>query len=190
MNLSDLIAYIALFVSIYGAILSTYTAINEFFRLSLSVLDLNKTFITLTKSDEYLNEYSEFMYVYKPNLFTLIIPVRIINKSKNPTTINEIILNNKYILNSSSCTDDFIPTKFSRHGNSLCAYSSVNFDYPILKPLHEMKPLDIFEGYLIFNNIEDLPSKFDIKVKAVQKSKTFHLHFSIAKDCRNEIIQE
>ena len=39
MNLSDLLSYTALIVAIYGAILSTYIAITEFFRLKLSYLD-------------------------------------------------------------------------------------------------------------------------------------------------------
>lgn len=190
MTLSDLIAYTALFVSVYGAILSTYTAITEFFRLKLSILDLNKTSITLTKSDEYLNDHGEFMYFYKPDRFTIILPVRIVNKSKNPTTINEIILNNKYILNSSSCIDSFVPTKFSNHNNHLCAYSSNSLDYPIIKPLHEIAPLDTLEGFLIFNDVKELPSKFNIKVNAVQKSKTFHFHFAITNDYRNEIISD
>lgn len=123
-------------------------------------------------------------------MYTIIIPVRIINKSKNPTTINEITLNNTYVLNSSSDFDNFIPTAFSSNGNHIVAYDSKLFDYPLIKPLCELKSLDTLEGYLIFNNVRQIPSHFDIKVNAVQKSKTFHLHFTIANDYRNEQIQE
>ncbi len=49
MNLSDLLSYTALIVSIYGAILSTYIAITEFFRLKISIFSPNKSYITLSK---------------------------------------------------------------------------------------------------------------------------------------------
>lgn len=39
MNLTDAIAFFAFVVALYGAILSTYTAVNEFFRLKLSVFN-------------------------------------------------------------------------------------------------------------------------------------------------------
>lgn len=39
MSATDIIALLALIVATYGAILSTYTAINEFFRLKLTYLN-------------------------------------------------------------------------------------------------------------------------------------------------------
>ncbi len=67
MNITDIIALLALFVALYSAVLSTYTAINEFFRLKLSILNRDKTFFTFTKSDTYLNEYGEYLGIYKKN---------------------------------------------------------------------------------------------------------------------------
>lgn len=190
MTLTDLIAFFALFVALYGAILSTYTAINEFFRLKLSIFDTSKIYITLTKSDEYLGEYGERFNAYYENLYTVIIPIRIINKSKNSTTINEFVLNNTYKINSSTSFDNHIPTSFTRKDNLIIASNWKLFDYPIIKPLFELKPLTTIEGYLIFTNINKIPSCFNVTVRAVQKSKTFHLDFSIANDYRNEQIQE
>lgn len=188
MDISDIIALFAFFIALYGAALSTYTAINEFFRLNFSVFDLSKTCITLTKTNEYYGEYGELVNTYCKDLYTVIIPVRIINKSKNLTTINEITLNNTYKLNSSSNLDNFIPTQFSCKGNTIIAYNSKLFDYPLIKPLYELRPLSTLEGYLVFNNVKETPSYFDITVDTVQKSKTFHLHFNIANDYRNEQI--
>lgn len=190
MSITDVIALLAFIVALYSAILSTYTAINEFFRLKLSILDLSQISITLTKNNYYINEYGEHRNTYFKDLYTIIIPIRIVNKSKNSTTINEIILNNKYVLNSSSNFDSCIPTSFKNKGNIIIASSSNNFKYQLIKPLFELKPLASYESYLIFNNVKEVPSKFNIKVNAVQKSKTFHLHFKIANDYRNEIKQE
>ena len=186
MSTTDFIALLAFFISLYGAILSTYTAINEFFRLELSIINQDKSFITFTKSDKYLDECGEYLSIYKKNFYTIGILVRIVNKSKNPTTINEIVLNDKYKLNSSSSIDDIIPTQFEAIDNSFIEHASKNFDYPIIKPLYEVKPLDTVEGYLIFNDIEEIPSQFNFKINTVQKSKTFHLNLVIPNDYRNE----
>ena len=83
MSTTDFIALLAFFISLYGAILSTYTAINEFFRLKLSIINQDKSFITFTKSDKYLDEYGEYLGIYKKNFYTIGILVRIVNKSKN-----------------------------------------------------------------------------------------------------------
>ncbi len=112
------------------------------------------------------------------------------NKSKNPTTINEITLNNKYVLNSSSNTFPYIPTNFKHYKKCLVSSDSISLNYPILKPLLELNALDTYEGFLIFNNVEELPSYFDIKINTVQKSKTFHLNLSISNDYRNAIEPE
>lgn len=186
MNLSDFIALLAFIVALYGAILSTYTAINELFRLKISIFDLNKTCITLSKCNQSYGEYGELVHIYHKDLYTLIIPVRIVNKSKNITTIYEITLNKSYKLDSSSVLENFIPTQFNHDGNVITAYNSILFDYPLLKPLFELKPLSTVEGYLIFNNLKETPSHFDITVTTVQKSKTFHLHFNISNDYRNK----
>lgn len=186
MDLSDFIAFLAFIVALYGAILSTYTAISELFRLKLSIFDLTKTYITLSKCNQSYGEYGELVHIYSKDLYTLIIPVRIINKSKNITTIHEITLNNSYKLDSSSVFEKFIPTRFNHKGDVITAYDSILFDYPLLKPLLELKPLSTFEGYLVFNNLKKTPSHFDITVSTVQKSKTFHLHFDISNDYRNK----
>ena len=188
MSTTDFIALLAFFISLYGAILSTYTAINEFFRLELSIINQDKSFITFTKSDKNLDEYGEYLSIYKKNFYTIGILVRIVNKSKNPTTINEIVLNDKYKLNSSSSIDDIIPTQFEAIDNSFIEHSSKNFDYPIIKPLYDVKPLDTVEGYLIFNDIKEIPSYFNVTIYTVQKSKTFHLNLIIPNDYRNEQI--
>ena len=65
MTITDIIALFALIISIYGAALSTYTAINEFFRLKLLVFNPKETYITLTKSSKYLSEYGRYIYTFK-----------------------------------------------------------------------------------------------------------------------------
>ena len=91
-------------------------------------------------------------------------------------------------MNSSSSIDGIIPTQFEAIDNSFIEHASKNFDYPIIKPLYEVKPLDTVEGYLIFNDIEEIPSQFNVKINTVQKSKTFHLNLVIPNDYRNEQI--
>lgn len=190
MNITDIIALFALIISIYGAILSTYTSINEFFRLKLSLIDLSKNFITLSKTDYYQNEYGVISPTFTKNNFCIAILIRITNKSKNPTTINQITLNDKYIINSSCELDFRFPVSFKYNKGQLISTNSQDLKYSPIKPLLEIKPLTSYEGYLIFNNVGELPSKFDITINTVQKSKTFHLKFSIPNDYRNSITQE
>ena len=190
MSITDLIALLAFIVGLYSAILSTCIAINEFFRLKLYIINPSKTYITLTKTNSYLNEYGEYVYSYDKDLYTLIILVRLVNKSKNSTTINDIILNNNYILNSSSKINDFIPINFTYKSNIPYSCETQAFDYPIIQPLISLKPLDTLEGYLVFNNVKELPAKFNIKIKTTQRSKTFHFKLKIANDYRNVHIQE
>lgn len=190
MNITDIIALFALFISIYGAALSTYTAINEFFRLKLLVFNPKETYITLTKSSKYLNECGQYIYTFKEHKYTIAILVRIINKSKNLSTINEITLNDKYTINSSNNFDGLIFTNFTKKNNSIISCNDKVLNYPSIKPLLEINPLTSYEGYLVFNNVDELPSKFNITINTVQKSKTFNLKISIANDYRNSITQE
>ena len=190
MDITDIIAFFALIVALYGAILSTYTAINEFFRLKLSLIDLSKNFITLSKTNYYQNEYGVTLPTFNKNNFCIAILVRITNKSKNPTTINQITLNGQYIINSSCELDFRFPVSFTYNKGQLISADSEDLKYPPIKPLLEIKPLTSYEGYLIFNNVNELPAKFNITINTVQKTKTFNLKLSIANDYRNSIIQE
>ena len=190
MSITDIIALLAFIVALYGAILSTYTAINEFFRLRLFAINQSENFITLSQNDYYQNDYGVHISTFNKNLYTIAILVRLTNKSKNLTTINEISLNNKYVINSASSFDNYLPTSFKYNKTYLIYHDTKYLKYPIIKPLLEIKPLTSYEGYLIFNNIEEIPSKFNITINTVQKSKTFNLKVSIANDYRNSIIQE
>lgn len=186
MNVTDLIAFFAFVIALYSAVLSTYTAINEFFKLKLSYL--GKSYITLSKSDVYVNDIGEQLSSYNKNLYTIAIFVRIENQSKNPTTINEFILNNKYLCNSSSKKpNSYLPTKFESKSNYLLQCSSIYLDNRFVQPLLTINGLSTCEGFLVFDNLESLPSHFDIKISAIQKSKTFHLKFPITADYRNAI---
>ncbi len=185
MSATDIIALLALIVATYGAILSTYTAINEFFRLKLTYL--NKHYFTLTQSNHYLNECGEYIDTFEKDSYSLYVLVRLVNKSKNPTTINEIVLNDKYIIDSASDICSFVPISFKFQENCIVSCDTKRLDFDAIKPLLELKPLSTFEGYLIFNNIKEIPSTFKIKVNAIQKSKTFNLDFKITNDHRNNI---
>lgn len=190
MDITDIIAFFAFIVALYGAILSTYTAINEFFRLNLLVFNSKETYITLNKKDGFLSEYGEYISTFHKDLYTLAILVRITNKSKNTTTINEIVLNNKYIIDSSCKIDTLLPVKFANENGFIISWEDKVLQYPAIKPLLEIKPLTSYEGYLIFNNVRELPSKFNITINTVQKSKTFHLKLSISNDYRISLTQE
>lgn len=185
MNLSDLLSYTALIVAIYGAILSTYIAITEFFRLKLSYLD--KHFFTFA-TDSSINNHGESIRTYDNNNFTFVILVRITNKSKNPTTISEFVLNNNYHLNSFTKIPFFVPTSFRCCNFKTIATSGFHLDNTnTLQPLIELKPLSSCEGYLVFNDLSCVPKNVRIKVCATQKSKIFNLKLCISNDCRNAI---
>ena len=186
MTITDTIALLAFILSLYSAVLSTYTAINEFFRIKLTYL--GTSYLTLSKSDVYVDEYGEHIPTYDKSSYSLAILVRIENKSKNPTTINEFVLNNKYVLNSHSSDQDYyFSTEFENKSDNIFSCGSVYIGNNYIKPLLQLEPLSSYEGYLVFDNLKEKPSHFDVKVKAIQKSKNFHLRFSLTSDCRNEI---
>ncbi len=187
MEISDLIALLAFFLGIYGAVLSTTLALKENLKLKLEYLD--SSYLTLSTNKEIINVYGEHLEKYNRNSFTIAILVRITNISKVPTTINEFILNNKYKFNSSfDMKYSLIPTSFKNYGSILIGNCVKPLEYKTITPLLQLNPLSSIEGYLIFSQLENIPSKFDITINAVPKSKTYHLKFDITKNYTNEIL--
>lgn len=185
METSDIIALFAFFVSLYGAILSTILAINEKFKLKL--IYLNENFLTLSLDNKLVNNHGEYLGTYSKNLYTIAIKVRISNKSKSPTTINEFILNNKYKMdNSFNINNSLIPTSFENFETAILPHNSMPLEQKLIKPLIKIQPLSSIEGYIIFSQLDEIPKHFNIKINAVQKSKTFHLKFDILNDYTNE----
>ena len=185
MEIADFIALLAFFISLYGAIISTLLALNE--NLNLKLKYLNVSFLTLSLDNEVVNNHGEYLSMYVKNAYTVAIKVRIINKSKSPTTINEFILNNKYKMDSSfDVENSLIPTSFENYGTAIIPNSSKSLERELIKPLIELKPLSTVEGFIIFTQLKKIPKCFNIKVNAVQKSKTFHLKFNIINDYTNE----
>lgn len=184
MSISDFIALLAFFLSLYGAIVSTSLALSE--NLNLKLIYLNENFLTLSLDNKLINNHGEYLDAYNKNAYTIAIKVRIVNKSKSPTAINEFILNDKYKLDSSfNMQSSLIPTSFENFGTALVPYSSIPLEKEVIRPLIELKPLSSIEGYIIFTQLDKIPKHFNVKIDAVQKSKTFHLKFNIANDYRN-----
>lgn len=182
--MSDFIALLAFFLSLYGAIVSTSLALSENLKLKLKYL--NENFLTLSLDNNLINNHGKHLSSYNKNAYTIAIKVRIVNKSKSPTTINEFTLNNKYKMNSSfSIQNSLIPTSFENFGTALIPYSSIPLEREVIRPLVELKPLSTVEGYIIFTDLDKKPKHFNLKVDAVQKSKTFHLKINITNDYRN-----
>lgn len=185
MEISDVIALLAFLLSIYGAVVSTLLVLEECLNLNLKFL--NTCYLTLSYNEQQ-NNHGEYIKGYDKEKYTIAIYVRIINKSKSPTTINEFTLNNKYFLNSSfDWSNSLIPTSFKDCGTILTHQHAIILEKKTLKPLIELKPLSTTEGYLIFCQLDKVPKKFNIKLDAVQKSKTFHLKCNITDDYRNVI---
>ena len=184
MEISDIIALLAFFISLYGAIVSTSLALSE--NLNLKLKYLNENFLTLALDNKVVDNHGEYLGSYNKTAYTIAIKVRIVNKSKWPTTINEFILNNKYKMDSSfDMQNSLIPTSFENYGTALLPHHSTTLEKKLIKPLIELQPLSSVEGYIIFTQIDKVPKRFNIKVDAVQKSKTFHLKFNV-NDYTNE----
>lgn len=184
MEISDVIALLAFFISLYGAIVSTSLALSE--NLNLKLKYLNENFLTLSLDTKVINNHGDYLGAYNKNAYTIAIKIRIVNKSKSPTTINEFILNNKYKMNNSfNMQNSSIPTSFENFETVLIPCNSKILEKEVLKPLIELKPLSSIEGYIIFTHLDTIPKHFNIKVDAVQKSKTFHFKFDIINDYTN-----
>lgn len=182
MNITNILSLFALIVAIYGAILSTILFLKE--KLNLKFDYLNSNYFFFSKINEIFCEDGFWVKTYCKNQFSLAIKIRISNNSKNATTINEFILNNSIKINSSSNSDDLIPTSFSKYGENLTyeTYENVN----LLKPLITLKPYESIGGYLLFENISKIPSKLKIKVNTVQKTQSFKLKINI-NDCSKKL---
>ncbi len=184
MSMSDFIALLAFFLSLYGAIVSTSLALSE--NLNLKLKYLNENFLTLSLDNKLIDNHGEYLDSYNKNTYTIAIKVRIVNKSKSPTTINEFTLNNKYKMNSSfNMQNSLIPISFENFGTAILPHNSIPLEKEIIRPLIELNPLSTVEGYIIFTDLDKIPKHFNVKVDAVQKSKTFHLKFNITNDYRN-----
>lgn len=189
---TDKIALFALLIALYSAILSTILYRKGVLKLKLFYLD--ESYLTLTYSSEsiYADKIGVQRECYNPKKYTLAIFVRIINKSKYPTTICDFILNNRYFFNSSSNVGtSLIPKSFIKKEDVLVANSYTNLEKSFLKvqPLCELKPLSATEGCLIFTELTSIPKKFKIKVRTVQKDKVFNFKFNVSNDYRTEILQ-
>ena len=71
-------------------------------------------------------------------------------------------------------------------------YKSVNGKYikdKLITPLVKLEPLSSCEGFIIFDNLNNIPKKFNLIINAVPKSKKFKFKFKIDKDFRNQIIK-
>lgn len=182
MTITNIISLLALIVAFYGAILSTILFFKE--KLNLKLYYLNSNYFFFSKKDEVFCEDGYMVDRYYKNLYSLAIKVRISNNSKTSTTINEFLLNKSFKLELSSNPDSLIPTSFSKCGNYLTyeTYEKVN----LLKPLISLKPYGSLEGFLIFENINKIPSKIKISINTVQKNKSFNLKLNI-NDCSKKL---
>lgn len=188
LNATDKIALFALVVALYGAILSTILYNKEKFNLKFINLGIN--FVTLSPNDVISNDFEEEFVTYSKNLYTIALLVRINNCSKNPITITDFILNKKHIYNSFSSKDySFIPTDFEFYDNHLIKNSGKYIKDKLITPLVKLEPLSSCEGFIIFDNLNNIPKKFNLIINAVPKSKKFKFNFKIDKDFRNQIIK-
>lgn len=191
LSIENVIALLAFLVALYSAILSTILYRKGILKLKLFYLD--ESYLTFSYSPKSIHK-DKFGVQYKgynSNKYTLAIFVRVINKSKYPTTICDFILNNKYFFNSSTNVEkSLIPKSFTIKDNILVAnsYATVEKSFLNIQPLCELKPLSATEGCLIFTDLTTVPKKFKIKVRAVQKDKVFNLKFNISNDYRTQIL--
>lgn len=179
MNITNIIALIALFVAFYGAVLSTILYRRELLHIKLICLDNN--YLSFAKKEQVCDTEGCLYWSYNENLYSLAIHIQIRNNSKTNTTINTFTLNDKYTIDSSSDLDSKFPTGFYREN----LYIFDNSLEPInaLVPLLSLNSYETIEGYLVFNNITEFPSCLKITVDTVQKSKNFKLETTII-DCR------
>lgn len=189
LNSTDKIALLAFVVALYSAVLSTILYRKEHLNLKLEYL--KKNYLTFSRTNSSLNNYGEKHQIYKADQYTIALYVRLINKSKSPTTIYNFKLNNKYVFDSfTNVENSLIPKSFKYYNDILVSDSSMSIekDFSEIKPLLKLEPLAITEGCLIFTNIDTIPKKFKIKVCATQRNKTFTLKFNITNDFR--VLQE
>ena len=154
----------------YAAVLSTYQTLKE--RNNIKIIYLNKNHLT------YYSEFSSYdMYenLIFPNTssYNFYFKVRIINRSKNPTSIYGFLLNNKYKYNSDNAVfETKVPTSYKISNNRLVSNEFTFIDLN-LKPIFKLEPFSTVEGYLCFKNISKISSIFSLTIQSSQKNKTF-----------------
>lgn len=179
MNITDIIALIALIVAFYGAVLSSFLYYKELLHIKLICLD--KNYFSFSKKNQVCDKEGFCYWCYNEKLYSLAIHVQIRNNSKINTTINSFILNNKYIIDSSSNIDSRFSTGFYKE-NTYIFDNSIKNIKPLI-PLISLNSYETIEGYLVFNNVTELPSILKLTVDTVQKNKNFKLKTTII-DCR------
>lgn len=179
MSITDIIALIALIIAFYSAVLSTILYFKEL--LHIKIVSLANNYFSFCKKEQLFDNEGCPFWCYDENSYSLAINIRICNNSKTNTTINSFILNNKYTINSSSNIDNQFPINFYKKDTYIFTNSSENINSLI--PLISLSSYETIEGYLVFNNIKELPTSLKLTVNTVQKSKNFKLKTSII-DCR------
>ena len=178
LSTTDIVAILALIVATYGAILSTVIYTKEKLKITLSYLD--KNYLSLSKNELTRDSHGFSYFTYSENRYCLAIYVRICNNSKSNTTINSFILNDKYVFDSSSPNYACYPVGFKRKSDEVLSKKYTNLI--ICKPLISLAPFETKEGYIVFDDIANIPSKINIKINAVQKSKSYKLKL-VLNDC-------
>lgn len=179
MTITDIIALIALIVAFYGAILSSILYYKELLHIKLVCLD--KNYLSFSKKQQVCDDEGCFYWCYNDNLYSIAIHIQIRNNSKANTTINSFTLNNKYTIDSSSNIDNRFPTGFYKE-NTFIFDNSLEHIKPLV-PLISLNSYETIEGYLVFNNVTETPTFFNLTVDTIQKTKDFKLKVTSI-DCR------
>lgn len=182
MTLTDIIALLAFFVALYGAILSTILYCDEL--LHIKLICLSNNYFSFTKKEQVCDDEGFIYWSYNENLYSLAIHIQIRNNSKSNTTINCFTLNDSYILDSSTDIDKQFAAGFYKANSNIFDNSLQTLN--ILKPLISLNSYETVEGYLVFDNLVETPSSLNITVDTVQKSKKFKLKVNVT-DCRKNL---
>lgn len=175
LSTTDFIALLAFIVALYGAVLSTIIFHKEKLKLKLEYLD--KNYFSLSRKELTKDNHGFQYWTYSENSYSLAILVRISNNSKSNTTINSFVLNNKYVLNSSSKPQNYFSVKFKKENSEITEKSFEILN--VLQPLITLSPFEAVEGYLIFDNISEIPTKFKMQINAIQRIKNYTLNFKL-----------
>lgn len=178
MSTENVINIIANIIAVYAALLSTYLVLKERFKLKFTLLN---NYLTYSHLGSKLSENGFFYSIYSKDSYDLFMKVRIINNSKNPTTLNEFILNKNIKYNAENIPNPFIPIKFKLQGEELTYTDQINGPKFIQLPIY-LEPYSSVEGFLYFRNFDIKPSNFNIKINASQGNKKFNLKFKV-NDC-------
>lgn len=170
-NYNFVFSLIGCITGLFGTFLSLFLYFKE--KLQLKISHIGVCYLGPLQYSTISDNIGVQVPTYTLNNCVFSILLTISNNCKMPTTINEIILNDKYKLDKYSGIVETIPENLIKKGDHLISNGNTYIVSDYLIPTIELKPFSTLHGYINFFDVPyniDFNKKIKITFKCVQRN--------------------